>query len=195
MLVYSIQILYGVSQGKSSEMSFCNVNVTGLRTLLCEYSWDQVIFISSVLVQHHLAAVGAGEEDGQRLLFFPRRYNWITWGQSNIRERLYDSNRGARGFHQRKVLWEPSDSQASRYRVDWMTMELTAKAKPRSAMKGYIPPSNVRKFRTLPPLRSKLIGIITIEVFSSVQVVGQKSYTYSAGYEQWSIAVWTAAAG
>lgn len=60
-------------------------------------------------------------------------------------------------------------------------------------MKGYIPPSDVRKFRTFPSLGSKLIGIVTIQIFSSVQVVGYKSYTRSAAYEQWSSAIWTAA--
>ena len=69
-----------------------------------------------VLGQQYLAAVGAGEEDGQRLLFLPCRYNGIPWWQPDVREGLYDSNDGARRFHQCEVLWEivrPAGSSSS----------------------------------------------------------------------------------
>ena len=56
------------------------------------------------LVQQHLAAVGAGEEDGQRLLLLSRRYDRVVRRQSDIWETLQDSDHGARGLHQREVL-------------------------------------------------------------------------------------------
>lgn len=72
---------------------------------------------------------------------------------------------------------------------------LTAKTKTRSAVKGYVAPPNVGKFGPLPSLRSKVMGIFAIQFLSSVQVVGHESYTYSAADEQWSLTIWTAAAG
>ena len=60
--------------------------------------------VNIVLIQQNLAPVGAGEEDGQRLLLVPCRYNWILRWQPDIREGLYDPYDGARGFHQRKIL-------------------------------------------------------------------------------------------
>ena len=59
-----------------------------------------------LLVQQYLAAVSAGEEDGQRLLFLSCWYNRIIWRQSDVWERLYDPDNGARGFHQCKIFWE-----------------------------------------------------------------------------------------
>ena len=61
-------------------------------------------------------------------------------------------------------------------------------------MEGYIAPANIRKFRPFPSLRTKFMGVITVQVFPSVQVVGYESYTHPSAYEQWSVAVWTAAA-
>lgn len=39
------------------------------------------------------------------------------------------------------------------------------------------------------------MGVITVQVIPSVQVVGYESNTNSSTYEQWSVAIWTAAAG
>ena len=71
-------------------------------TLAFETSFMQQV--NMVLIQQNLAPVGAGEEDGQRLLLLPRRYNWILRRQPDIREGPYDPYNGARGFHQRKIL-------------------------------------------------------------------------------------------
>ena len=65
-----------------------------------------------------------------------------------------------------------SDPQAPPPHNDSLEVELTAETKPGSAVKGYIAPANVREFRTFPSLWSELIGVITVQVFSSVQVVG-----------------------
>lgn len=74
------------------------------------------------------------------------------------------------------------------------TWELTAQTKPRPTMKGYVTPTNIRKRRSLPPLRSKVVCVIAVQVFPSVQVVRHKTYTNTASNEQWSVAVRSSAA-
>lgn len=62
-------------------------------------------------------------------------------------------------------------------------------------MKRYVSPTDIRKFRSLPPLRPEVVGVIAVQVFPSVQVVRQEAYTYTAANEQWSVAVRSAATG
>lgn len=62
-------------------------------------------------------------------------------------------------------------------------------------MKGYVSPTNTRKFRPLPPLRPEVVGVIAVQILPSVQVVRQEAYTYTAANEQWSVAVRSAATG
>lgn len=51
-------------------MGSLSLSLVGLRFLL---------FRTRLLVQQHLAAIGAGKEDGERLLFLSCGYNRIIW--------------------------------------------------------------------------------------------------------------------
>lgn len=99
----------------AGEWEFC-IGISRSKQIFCVHDTGQdrvqkVFFeglhaLKLLLVQQYLAAVSAGEEDGQRLLFLSCWYNRIIWRQSDVWERLYDPDNGARGFHQCKILWE-----------------------------------------------------------------------------------------
>ena len=73
--------------------------------------------------------------------------------------------------------------------------QLTAKTEPRPTVEGHVGPADVRQLGTFPPLRSKIVGVVAVYVFSSVEVVGHDPDAYVSRDKDGILAVWSAATG
>ena len=73
--------------------------------------------------------------------------------------------------------------------------KLTAKTDARASVKRDIAPANRCEVGTLPSLGAIVVGIVTVEVFPSVQVVGEEIDADLTAHEDGISTVWATAAG
>lgn len=72
---------------------------------------------------------------------------------------------------------------------------LTPQTEPRSPVEGQIAPSDIREFLVRPPLGLEVHGVVAVDVFAAMQVVGRDGDAASFGDEDWGAAIGAAAAG